>query len=87
MYSTGTFREFLAAGAPCQVNVDSKTLDAVTQAMHEHSIPQRYAFSQAEEHIFTLMSKDSYPRFIRSEIYKGVLSAAQQQGSKRMGWR
>uniref|UniRef100_A0A915E751 RGS domain-containing protein n=1 Tax=Ditylenchus dipsaci TaxID=166011 RepID=A0A915E751_9BILA len=30
------------------------------------------------------MSKDSYPRFLRSQIYKGVLSAAQQQGSRRL---
>ena len=43
-------------------------------------VVRRYAFSQAEEQIFTLMKKDSYPRFIRSAIYKGVLSAAQQQG-------
>lgn len=75
------------AGAPCQVNVDSRTLAAVTKAMNDPLLPQRFCFSEAEEHIFVLMSKDSYPRFVRSEIYKGVLSAAQQQGSKKLGWR
>ncbi|KAK0425067.1 hypothetical protein QR680_009012 [Steinernema hermaphroditum] len=79
--------EFLASGAPCQVNVDSRTLEATLRSLEDESLPRRYAFSPAEEHVFTLMSKDSYPRFIRSQIYKGVLSAAQQQGSRRLGWR
>jgi len=69
------------------VNIESRTLEAATHAIHDNKLPKRYAFSQAEEHVFTLMSKDSYPRFIRSEIYKGVLNAAQQQGSRRLGWK
>lgn len=81
------FNEYLASGATCQVNVDSRTLEATTKSRTDHTVPERYVFSQAEEHIFVLMSKDSYPRFVRSEIYKGVLNAAQQQGSKRLGWR
>ncbi|CDW55564.1 regulator of g protein signaling [Trichuris trichiura] len=80
------YNEFLVSGAPCQVNVDSQTLESVNKSMHEKSIPLRYCFSQAEEHIFILMSKDSYPRFARSEIYKNMLAAAQQQGSKKLGW-
>lgn len=73
--------EFLANGAPCQINIDSRTLDSTLQLLREESaVSRRFAFSQAEENVFTLMSKDSYPRFIRSQIYKGVLSAAQQQG-------
>jgi regulator of G-protein signaling len=80
--------EFLANGAPCQINIDSRTLDSTLQFLREESaVSRRFAFSQAEENVFTLMSKDSYPRFIRSQIYKGVLSAAQQQGTKRLGWR
>uniref|UniRef100_A0A5S6QFE5 Regulator of G-protein signaling 7 n=1 Tax=Trichuris muris TaxID=70415 RepID=A0A5S6QFE5_TRIMR len=80
------YNEFLVSGAPCQVNVDSQTLESVNKSMHEESIPLRYCFSQAEEHIFILMSKDSYPRFARSEIYRNMLAAAQQQGSKKLGW-
>lgn len=79
--------EFLSAGAPCQVNVDSRTLDVTNKCLDESDSSPRFAFSLAEEHVFTLMSKDSYPRFIRSQIYNNVLNAAQQQGSKRLGWR
>lgn len=63
-----------------QVNVDSRTLEETLKHLKDPNIARRHAFSVAEEHVFTLMSKDSYPRFLRSQIYKGVLSAAQQQG-------
>ncbi|KAI6233013.1 Regulator of G-protein signaling 7 [Aphelenchoides fujianensis] len=69
------------------VNVDSRTLEETLKHLRDPNVARRHAFWNAEEHVFTLMSKDSYPRFIRSQIYKGVLSAAQQQGSRRLGWR
>lgn len=61
--------------------MDSRTLEATLKSLQDETVARRHAFSPAEEHVFTLMSKDSYPRFIRSQIYKGVLSAAQQQVS------
>ncbi|CAI5438280.1 unnamed protein product [Caenorhabditis angaria] len=81
--------EFLAQGAPAQVNVDSRTLDQTIDCIGKakDASQMRFAFCHSEEHVFTLMAKDSYPRFVRSQIYKGVLSAAQQQGSRRLGWR
>jgi len=81
------YDEFLTTGAPCQVNVDSRTLEETFKYLKESDVSRRYAFANAEEHVFTLMSKDSYPRFLRSQIYKGVLNAAQQQGARRLGWR
>ncbi|KAI6178249.1 Regulator of G-protein signaling 7 [Aphelenchoides besseyi] len=79
--------EYLASGAPCQVNIDARTLDETLKHLRDPNIARRHVFWNAEEHVFTLMSKDSYPRFLRSQIYNGVLSAAQQQGSKRVNWR
>uniref|UniRef100_A0AC35TPS6 RGS domain-containing protein n=1 Tax=Rhabditophanes sp. KR3021 TaxID=114890 RepID=A0AC35TPS6_9BILA len=81
------YNEYLAPGAPLQVNVDSKTLDETVRLLKDENIARRHAFWVAEEHVFTLMSKDSYPRFLRSNIYQGVLSAALQKGSRRIGWR
>jgi len=81
------YNHFFASGAPSQVNVDSRTREATATAIADERIPRRHAYSTAEENVFTLMSKDSYPRFLRSDIYKGVLSAAQQQGKTRLGWR
>ncbi|KAL3102132.1 hypothetical protein niasHS_003541 [Heterodera schachtii] len=78
--------EFLAPGAPCQVNVDSRTLEETLQCLRESDQAlrnQRFAFSVSEEHVFTLMSKDSYPRFLRSGIYKAVLDAAKAKGGRK----
>ncbi|CAJ0944115.1 unnamed protein product, partial [Mesorhabditis belari] len=80
------YEEFLGPGAPCQVNVDQRTLEKTMELLNSGN-PRRHAFTYSEEHVFTLMNKDSYPRFVKSAIYKGVLSAAQQQGSRRLGWR
>lgn len=81
--------EFLAQGAPAQVNVDSRTLDQTLDCISKakDASQMRFAFFHSEEHVFTLMAKDSYPRFVRSQIYKAVLTAAQQHGTKRLGWR
>lgn len=81
--------EFLAQGAPAQVNVDNRTLDQTLECISKakDASQMRFAFYHSEEHVFTLMAKDSYPRFVRSQIYKAVLTAAQQHGTKRLGWR
>ena len=43
----------------------------------------RYVFEPAQEHIYALMKKDSYPRYLRSEEYKVLLEKARQQPHKK----
>ncbi|XP_064634659.1 regulator of G-protein signaling 7-like isoform X2 [Lineus longissimus] len=74
------YREFLAPGAPCEINIDCKTME-LTQ--HNLKNPTRYTFDAAQEHIFTLMKKDSYQRFLRSDHYKNLLATALQPSSKK----
>ena len=46
--------------------------------------PWRFSFQVAQEHIFLLMKKDSYARFLRSEHYKNlVANALQPEGKKK----
>ncbi|XP_043551516.1 regulator of G-protein signaling 7 isoform X1 [Chiloscyllium punctatum] len=66
------WQEFLAPGAPSAINVDSKSYDKTTQNVKD---PGRYAFEDAQEHIYKLMKSDSYPRFIRSSAYQELLQA------------
>uniref|UniRef100_A0A4W3IWX9 Regulator of G protein signaling 7a n=1 Tax=Callorhinchus milii TaxID=7868 RepID=A0A4W3IWX9_CALMI len=66
------WQEFLASGAPSAINVDSKSYDKTTQNVKD---PGRYAFEDAQEHIYKLMKSDSYPRFIRSSAYQELLQA------------
>uniref|UniRef100_A0A8C1YKC3 Regulator of G protein signaling 7a n=1 Tax=Cyprinus carpio TaxID=7962 RepID=A0A8C1YKC3_CYPCA len=66
------WEEFLAPGAPSAINVDSKSYDKTTQNIKD---PGRYAFEDAQEHIYKLMKSDSYSRFIRSSAYQELLQA------------
>lgn len=43
----------------------------------------RYIFDAAQSHIFLLMKKDSYQRFLRSDQYKTLLANATNPTSKK----
>jgi regulator of G-protein signaling len=50
----------------------------------KESKPSRFTFEAAQEHIFVLMKKDPYPRFLRSENYRNLLAnALQPEGKKK----
>ncbi|XP_011503766.1 PREDICTED: uncharacterized protein LOC105366873 [Ceratosolen solmsi marchali] len=75
------FREFLAPGAPCEINIDGKTMEKVHQEMN---YPTRFTFDAAAEHVYTLLlKKDCYPRFIRSDHYRNLLAAGVQPLQKK----
>lgn len=74
-------REFLAPGAPCEINIDGKTMEKIHQEMKN---PSRFTFDSAAEHIYTLLlKKDCYPRFIRSDQYRNLLAAGVQPLQKK----
>uniref|UniRef100_UPI00398F6894 regulator of G-protein signaling 11 n=1 Tax=Pristiophorus japonicus TaxID=55135 RepID=UPI00398F6894 len=68
-----TFEQFLAAGASKWVNIDSKTMEKTLDGLQD---PHRYVFEDAQMHIYMLMKKDSYPRYLKSEMYKTMLATS-----------
>ncbi|XP_070506704.1 uncharacterized protein [Chironomus tepperi] len=75
------YSEFLEPGAPCEINIDGKTMEKVQQGL---KAPSRFTFDVAAEHVYTLLlKKDCYPRFIRSEQYKNLLANAIQPSQKK----
>uniref|UniRef100_A0A4W5Q357 RGS domain-containing protein n=1 Tax=Hucho hucho TaxID=62062 RepID=A0A4W5Q357_9TELE len=38
--------------------------------------PHRFIMDDAQMHIYFLMKKDSYPRYLKSELYKNMLANA-----------
>ncbi|XP_023289859.1 regulator of G-protein signaling 7 [Orussus abietinus] len=75
------FEEFLAPGAPCEINIDGKTMEKVHQEMKN---PSRFTFDSAAEHVYALLlKKDCYPRFVRSEHYRNLLAAGIQPMQKK----
>lgn len=78
-----SFSEFLKPGAPCEINIDGKTMELTQLLMKE---PNRFTYDLASEHVYILLlKKDCYPRFLRSEQYKTLLANAIQP-SKKKGW-
>uniref|UniRef100_A0A182WTN0 Uncharacterized protein n=1 Tax=Anopheles quadriannulatus TaxID=34691 RepID=A0A182WTN0_ANOQN len=75
------YEEFLEPGAPCEINIDGKTMEKVQLGLKN---PSRFAFDAAAEHIYTLLlKKDCYPRFVRSEHYKNLMANAIQPSLKK----
>uniref|UniRef100_A0A1I8IXJ3 CCHC-type domain-containing protein n=2 Tax=Macrostomum lignano TaxID=282301 RepID=A0A1I8IXJ3_9PLAT len=56
-----------------QVNLDSTTRLATINAMGS---PDSHLFEQAQKRIQALMEKDSYQRFLRSEVYQALVKDA-----------
>lgn len=64
------FERHLCLGALEPVNVDSHARQAAQDGLTD-AAPT--LFLQAQKQIFNLMKFDSYPRFLRSELYKECL--------------
>ena len=53
-----------------QVSLDSRVREVINKNMVE---PSPHTFDEAQLQIYTLMHRDSYPRFINSQIYRRLL--------------
>ncbi|XP_071448992.1 regulator of G-protein signaling loco isoform X2 [Hetaerina americana] len=64
------FERHLCLGAPEPVNVDSHARQETEEGL---AAAQPTLFLQAQKQIFNLMKFDSYPRFLKSDLYKECL--------------
>lgn len=65
------YQQHLCVGAPEPVNVDCHGRQCTEQSLQD---PDSTVFDQAQKQIFNLMKFDSYPRFLKSDLYKECLS-------------
>ncbi|XP_076845454.1 regulator of G-protein signaling 5 [Brachyhypopomus gauderio] len=68
----GIYSQFISADAPQEVNLDSETREALLGSQLH---PAANTFDSAQQRIFTLMAKDSFPRFLRSPHCQHLLRA------------
>ncbi|CAF4014400.1 unnamed protein product [Rotaria magnacalcarata] len=73
------YNEFLSPGAYYSINIDQRVMNLTKNNMNNY--PNRYTFDEAQDHIFNLMNRDTYARFLRSETYKELLLG----GKKKVG--
>jgi hypothetical protein len=67
------FTDFVAAQAPREINLDSGTRQ---QTAVNVLSPDRTTFQSAQKRIQALMERDSYRRFLESDIYRRQLAAS-----------
>ncbi|XP_059203906.1 regulator of G-protein signaling 9a [Centropristis striata] len=68
------FKTFLAPGAPRWINIDGRTMGLTVKGL-EH--PHRYVLEAAQTHVFLLMKKDTFFRYLKSPVYKDIQKKAQ----------
>ncbi|XP_077581284.1 regulator of G-protein signaling 13-like [Stigmatopora nigra] len=66
------FKQYIQADAPREINIDHKTRDLIRRNV---KIGGAGCFDEAQRIIYGLMEKDSYPRFLRSDIYRAFLDS------------
>lgn len=62
--------EFVQVDAPRQINIDCVTREEICENISQ---PGPNCFDGAQRLIYALMENDSYPRFLKSEIYQALL--------------
>ncbi|KAI8121099.1 Regulator of G-protein signaling 7 [Lucilia cuprina] len=73
------WNEFLAPDAPRAVNVDSKSVELAREAVNSPNGPNRWCFDVAAAHVYHLMERDSYPRYLRSDMYKDYINCSRKK--------
>lgn len=64
------FTDFVAIHAYREINLDAQTRLSIRDNM---SNPNKHTFEEAEHKIQGLMERDSYPRFLQSDVYQKLL--------------
>lgn len=60
------YEEFIQPTASREINVDQQIREKIKKCLKD---PSPSCFDEAQQHVFTLMERDSCPRFLHSEAY------------------
>lgn len=66
------YEDFISILSPKEVSLDARVREIVNNNMVR---PTANAFDEAQSQIYTLMQRDSYPRFVSSPLYKKIISS------------
>lgn len=72
------YSDFVAIGSPREVNLD---IEIRAHTAEKILTPSHNTFDRAQKRILALMEKDSYPRFLESDLYKNIISNSSEQTS------
>ncbi|KAF4022279.1 hypothetical protein G4228_014161 [Cervus hanglu yarkandensis] len=70
------YEDYISILSPKEVSLDSRVREAINRSMAE---PSQNIFDDAQLQIYTLMHRDSYPRFMNSALYKDLLRSLSEK--------
>ncbi|XP_055312054.1 regulator of G-protein signaling 17 isoform X2 [Sitodiplosis mosellana] len=75
------YEDYISILSPKEVSLDSRVREIVNRNMVE---PTPHTFDEAQLQIYTLMHRDSYPRFVNSPLFKAIaqIEGVSASGSK-----
>lgn len=72
------YEDYISILSPKEVSLDSRVREVINRNMLE---PTSHTFDDAQLQIYTLMQRDSYPRFMNSPVYKNLLKTVSETQS------
>ncbi|XP_068615930.1 regulator of G-protein signaling 20-like [Brachionichthys hirsutus] len=70
------YEDYISILSPKEVSLDSRVRETINRNMQE---PNLQTFDDAQLQIYTLMQRDSYPRYMNSPAYKNLLNTLSEQ--------
>ncbi|CAI5640811.1 regulator of G-protein signaling 20 isoform X1 [Oreochromis niloticus] len=70
------YEDYISILSPKEVSLDSRVRETINRNMLE---PTLHTFDDAQLQIYTLMQRDSYPRYMNSPAYKNLLNTLSEQ--------
>ncbi|XP_048020425.1 regulator of G-protein signaling 20 isoform X1 [Megalobrama amblycephala] len=70
------YEDYISILSPKEVSLDSRVREVINRNMLE---PTSHTFDDAQLQIYTLMQRDSYPRFMNSPVYKNLLKTVSEE--------
>ncbi|XP_076001105.1 regulator of G-protein signaling 13 [Genypterus blacodes] len=67
------FKLYIQVEAPREINIDHSTRELIRRNV---MAPTTVCFNDAQRIVYSLMERDSYPRFLRSDIYRTLLESS-----------
>uniref|UniRef100_A0A8C6WYZ3 RGS domain-containing protein n=1 Tax=Neogobius melanostomus TaxID=47308 RepID=A0A8C6WYZ3_9GOBI len=64
------YEQFIKAESPKEINIDYQTREQIKRNVKS---PTVHCFDEAQKIVYGLMERDSYPRFLRSDMYRTLL--------------
>ncbi|KAM9752117.1 regulator of G-protein signaling 19 isoform 2-T2 [Menidia menidia] len=73
------YENYISIFSPKEVSLDARVREVINRKMQE---PTPHTFEDAQLQIYTLMHRDSYPRFLSSSIYRSLVHGSSRTSSE-----